>query len=373
MHLFNRKHLIAAACLLALSACRTAVTPTLDTPGTPTADTPGTPTPDSADVATKDNTAEPTELPENVTGPGDFALDPLAGLADRPYTAALSVAFAGTQAGQPVQWTDTMELITRLDPPARALTVMTEGEPDSSGFLAPWSAEVDGITYSRTTEGQCVAAVIPADRIGSDIVELATLLPGVAGAEETGTETIDGVDTAHYAFDQRALGAAEGVDAAGELWIAADNTLVRYTLTVEAGPEYFGEGRAGTITYAYTLSEAQTIEIPEDCPAGLIDIARMPDAASVRELPGATTYRTPSDVAVVAAHYQEQLAGSGWEPTGEPLMTETTALLDYTQGDQQLSILLSVVDDITIVQLVIVPILPVAVPAITPTPSAAPQ
>jgi hypothetical protein len=332
---------------------------------------PTTPAPGTTDGGTDTTGGEGGDTGGSEGGSGDFDLDPLAGLADRPYTATLTVSFDGTRDGAPHQWTDTMTQIVTLDPPARALTVTTDGAASESGAFAPWSAEIDGISYVMDAEGICSASVIPAEMADSEIPDLALLLPAVTGASEAGSETVNGVETTAYTLDAPTIGTPEGTTASGTAWVAADGTLMRYTVTIEGDAAYFGEGREGTITYDYQLSDATEIAIPAECPAGLIDVAHLPDAADLVEEPGATSYTTASDIAAVVAHYQEQLSGSGWEPQGEPLIGETTALLDFVQGDQQLSILITVADGVTHVQLLIIPALEDAPPAGTGEPPTA--
>lgn len=355
------KRLFTGVCLLLiLSACTA----------------PSTAAPDTNGGATTGGAQNTNEAPAGSEGgglqggSGDFDLDPVAGLADRPYTATLTVTFEGTRDGQPHQWADTMTQIVTLDPPARALTVSSEGTASESGAFPAWSAEIDGISYVMDAEGVCTASVIPPEMEGSEIVDLAALLPAVTGAAEAGSETVNGVETTAYTLDAATLGAPEGTTATGTAWVdPADGTLMRYTVSIEGDAAYFGEGRAGTITYDYQLSDpVQTVAVPPECPAGIIDVAHLPDAADLVEEPGSTSYTTASDLAAVVAHYQEQLAGTGWEPMGEPLIGETTALLDFVQGEQQLSILITVVDGVTHVQLVIVPVLENAPPEGTTEP-----
>jgi hypothetical protein len=339
---------LTAACLLILTACTA----------------PNAPAPDTNGGATTGGSDATTESPG-----GSFNLDPVVGLADRAYTATLNVRFEGTEDGAPYQWSDAMTQTVSLDPPAHALTLSSEPAARQSDIYPPWSAEVDGIYYTVFEDGQCFASILPADSPGPlSMITLAAMLPAVTGAQAAGTETVNGVETTAYTLDAAALGAPEGTTASGTAWVAADGTLMRYTLTVEGGPAYFGEGREGTITYDYQLSDAPAVTLPAECPAGLIDLAHLPDAADLVEEPGATSYTTASDIAAVVAHYQEQLSGSGWEPTGEPLISETTALLDFVLGSQQLSILITTADGVTHVQLVIIPALGEGAPEASPTP-----
>jgi hypothetical protein len=153
--------------------------------------------------------------------------------------------------------------------------------------------------------------------------------------------------------------------------VADAGYVVKYILTSQSGAKYFGEGIEGTLTHDYNLTEIDqpaTVGLPEDCPPGLIDAPLMSDAQNVEQLPSVTLYRTTSSLADVLAFYQDQLPGLGWQPSGEPVVTETFGVLELTRGDQQLSVIASSGDNGTAVRLVLGKVESIPDSTITPTP-----
>jgi hypothetical protein len=309
-------------------------------------------------------------------GPGPFNLgDPSAGLAALPaYTATLTVTFDGTRDGQAEQWSRTHILTVSGDPPGRMLSIAASGSPEDAELDGTTMIEMNGAFYERAAAGPCTAN---AALEGGDptLADLAPALPSVIGADEAGTETVNGVEANHYTFDQRALGMEGLAEASGDVWVAADGGyILRYALTEQGDANYFGEGTEGTVTWDYTLdpSAPAAIAIPDDCPAGLIDAPVMDDAQNTQQLPSVTMFETPSDAAAVLAFYSEQLVALGWTLQGEPVVTEVMTLATFLQGDQQLSLIITPTDAGSKVRLLLGDVVPAAqmpgMPGITPTP-----
>jgi hypothetical protein len=329
-------HLLSLLLLLIVGACKTS---------------PGTPPPTEASP-TSAPTEAPTEQPgelnleqELVFGPGSFIYtDPRAGLADLAgYQAELIMAFEGAHNGQPWKWSQTYKLLADNESAARTWTLEKSGDlPDPEPVF---QAEMNGLVYERRGEGECIAAEIQQGDALAERFELASFLTGVIGADEAGSETVNGVAANHYTFDQRALGQQDLTESTGELWVASEGGhLVRYLLTTKAGAEYFGEGIEGTMTLSYELTaptQPVTVELPEGCPPGLVDAPLLPDAANVDNFPGALSYDTSTSLAEAMSFYQEQLPGLGWQPEGDPQSDDTTAYLAYKKDAQTMSVIIT--------------------------------
>lgn len=284
-----------------------------------------------------------------VFGPGTFNYPlPTASLADLPsYKAVLTLSFDGTNAGQPQKWAKTFVMLTIQEPAGRQLTIEKTG--DLADLEPVFMAESDGAAYEVLADQTCFADVIVDGQSLTDIFEPAGFLTGVIGAEEAGSEEVNGIPSMHYIFDERALGETDLAKSTGEMWVASEGGfIVKYLLTTQGSADYFGEGTEGTLTWDYELTDVNTpvtINLPEDCPAGMIDAPQLPDAANLEAYPGLLIYTTTSSVADAAAFYQEQLPTLGWEPTSAPDVFETLAVQDFIQGDQQLSVSVLAEDD----------------------------
>jgi hypothetical protein len=292
-----------------------------------------TPTEEPADYAT------PSPI-EAEHGPGSFnLLTPTEGLADlSSYRATLTLSFEGTFEDQPQQWSKTYVMIANQTPAARQITIDTAGNAAPQVFMA----EVNGTVYERRAGTPCTASAAEAEGAFAERWELAGFLASILGADEAGTETVNGVETNHYTFDEQAHGASGVAESTGEMWVAADGGyLVRYRLVTEGSKEYFGEETEGTVTWEYELSDVNqplTVDVPADCPAGMVDLTVLPDATDVVRVPGLTSFNTVTSIANAAAFYDDQLSSLGGEATTPLSISDSSALLEYTQGDEVTSV-----------------------------------
>jgi hypothetical protein len=139
--------------------------------------------------------------------------------------------------------------------------------------------------------------------------------------------------------------------------IASDGGyIVKYLLRTKGNEDYFGEGIEGTLTWDYELTDINqpiAITLPNDCPAGLVNAPLLPDASNILNMPGVLTYDTSTSLQEITAFYQQEIPDMGWELVGEPTLTDTTALLDFIQGDQAMAILITTGDAGTTVHVVL--------------------
>jgi hypothetical protein len=261
----------------------------------------------------------------------------MGGLSDLPsYRATLTVSFQGTIVEQPADWTRTYTLLVSQDTPARQLTINASDASDGPLMRV----EIDGAFYEWQEGGLCVASVPEAGASPSEVLEPAGFLNSVIGAEEADSETVNGIASMRYTFDESAQAASGIAESTGELWIASEGGyLVRYTLETTAGPFYFGEGIEGTLTWDYQLEDVGSplvIELPSDCPPPLLDLPMLPDAADILEVPGMSSYTTTSNLEETLAFYQEQVSALGGQIVNPPLLMESTAFLGFTLGDRSI-------------------------------------
>ena len=321
-----------------------------------------------------------------VLGPGSFYYpDPRSGLGElSSYKQTLSVTFEGTEKRKTFPWTMTTVMNFSTDHEMRILAFersenIAKGEPTLV-------AEMDGAAYEVGSDGTCFATVLdPANSLAIWLEPIGQL-SGVLGAEEAGHEVLNGIDTDHYTFDERAI-AQDGLNkSTGEIWVASEGGyIVRYHLTTQGDEDYFGDGVEGTFTWDYELTEVNqptTLHLPEDCPPGLVDAPLLQDATSILKVPGFLKYTTASSVKEAAEFYNEQLPSLGWElpsatevPEGvspeeyeqvlesmqalgmsqsvRPEPNATEVFLEYQQEDQALSIIITKEEAVTVVNLLL--------------------
>ena len=290
-----------------------------------------------------------------VFGSGSFNLtDTAGGLSDlSSYKATLVLSFDGTKAGQPQQWSRTYVMLATKEPATRQLTIEKSG--DTSDPDAIFMAEVNGADYERHGEDSCSASAIEAGNSLSDRMEPASFLGGVIGADEAASETVNDISADHYTFDEHALAQQEVTQSTGEMWVASEGGyIVKYVLTTKGDARHFGEGIEGTLTWDYELTDVNqpvTFKLPADCPAGMVDAPLLPDASKVLNLPGALSFHTSTDLEDAVAFYQEQISGLGWTMQDEPVITATTALMNFAQENRTMTVIISVGDTDTKVQI----------------------
>ncbi len=318
--------------------------------------------PQAAGQATATATASAANpVGKRTFGPGSFNLQPATGLADLSgYQATLTMDFKGNEDGKSNPWTETFDLLVGGKPSARALTATFKGNAPATAFIAPWSAAMNGMFYWRADDGSCIGSPIAAqaDPNASPLVpEPADFLPTVIGAQEAGAKTVNGIPAKGYKFDERALGEAGHSQATGEVWVANPGDYVlKYSLTMTGGADYFGEGSDGTLSWTYDVKKAgqpAAIALPKDCPEELVDAPMMDDAQGVQRLPGVTLYTTHSTVAQVAGFYQKQLSAAGWKLHGKPGIGDKAGFLGFKHDTSQLTVLITVGDGGTAVKLML--------------------
>jgi hypothetical protein len=282
------------------------------------------------------------------SGPGNIT-DATAGLADlASYTATLTISFDGTNAAKPSKWTTTSVMLAAKEPAARQLTVATSGDVPNPTTL--FRAETNGATFEKRGEESCVADVIGADPEAAPLLGPAASLAAVIGADSAGSENVNGTPADHFTFDERAILETGRSTSKGEAWVATSGGyVVKYLLTSKAGPEFFGDGIEGTISYDYELTAVNqpvTMSLPDDCPPGLVGAPQLPDAANVDSQPGLLSYDTATAPADVVTFYQTELATAGWTSSDDATIDDTSATIEFTQGSATL-VLTAVVDGAT--------------------------
>jgi hypothetical protein len=328
-------------------------------------------------------------------GSGAFNLaEPKVGLSDlSSYQATLILSFNGTSAGQPQAWSKTYVMLADQKAATRQLTIDTAGDVSGDATSAATSAatgtapaqvfmaEVNGTQYQRQGQDACTALVADKNNSLAENWEPAGFLSSAIGADAAGTDIVNGVAVNHYTFDERALGPQASTQSKGELWVATDGGyLVKYSLTTTGKADYFGDNSEGTLTWDYELTNVNqpvAIKLPADCPAGSVNAPLLPDSTDEVNQPGLLSYSSVTSVADAVAFYQTKLPTLGWQLHTEAYSTTDAALLDLSNGDQGMLVIITAADGKTTVQITLgaAPVgtnVPTTVPSTTPKPTRTP-
>ena len=259
------------------------------------------------------------------------------------YSATLSVSFEGTRDGQPSTWTKTYTRQTNTTPAVSELTVDSTGDLTDVGRVV--QIDTAGVSYDKLGNSPCTENVTADGSPLPEVFQPAAALTGVIGADSAGPDTVDGTATAHYTFNEKALGLDGRATSVGALWVdATGGYVVKYDVTTAAKNEYFGPGIEGKVTFRYALTgvnQPTAMTLPPDCPPGLVDVQPLPDATDVTSTPGLLSFTTATTATDATAFYSGEIPKSGWTLVADPAITDTSTELDFAQGSATLTVLIS--------------------------------
>ena len=298
------------------------------------------------------NTKLPAAGTQNPSsGPGNKNLpDPSVGLDSlNAYQARLTIGFTGTQAGSSSQWTNVYSLAVEPSRGTRLMSISSTGLPADSSLDGWVAGSYAGLLIERPgTEAPCEARKNESNSSVTGI-ELSHLLPPVTGATDAGMQDLQGLTTQHFTFGLGAVKFPGKGKVNGEMWLAASGGyVVRYSLSADGGPDLFGQDMQGVMTWEYQLSDINgnlQIDLPEDCPPGLIDAPLMDGAQIMTDQPGVQEFEVASDVNGVMNFYQEKLAALGYTLQEEPMPDEAIGQLTFTKAGLVLNVLVEKVTD----------------------------
>jgi hypothetical protein len=175
-----------------------------------------------------------------------------------------------------------------------------------------------------------------------------SMLGSVSDAQYVGTDTVNGIKAKHYKYNEKSANLFGAAKVSGEIWVAVDGGfVVKETVNWSGAAGLFGAGSKskGDGKWSWELSNVNqpiTITPPENCGGAAADIPVMKDATDKTSVGDTIMYKTASSVADVVEFYKQQMPAKGWSLEGEPEVTEESATMQFTQGDQTAQVMLSV-------------------------------
>jgi hypothetical protein len=312
-------------------------------------------TPSAAPVATEQIAeptvkAEPTAAPEPTAVDGDLTLGSRDfGLGKlKRYQVSWKADWETTKDGKTEQalWDWRQEYTA--DPPAvHAAWKGTGASGKEPGSLEIWE---NGSTASFVTidpEGKksCSSLWSPMQRTIPGKVFSPSLLGSLSGAKYAGTETINGILSNHYKYDEKAANRTDLGKVSGEIWVAADGGyVVKDTVSWEGGAVPFGAdipaGESGKGGWTWELTDPNvTFTIP---PAAVCDSATdglpMISGGYQKTVTGDVMIYLTQSKASVLAFYQKELAVGGWQQSGEPTSKDGVTTAEFTKDGQKAAV-----------------------------------
>ena len=301
---------------------------------------------------------EPTAAAEPTAVGGDLNLDSRdAGLENlKSYRVAWKADWETTKDGKTEQanWDWLLEATTD---PVGSLTVW-KGADASGSAPGSWEHWEDGSNagyVSIDADGKKTCASLwnaryfsPAKRNVSSIPGLFFLprmLGSLSGAKYAGTETVNGIQSNHYTYDEKAANRTDLGKVSGDIWVAADGGyVVKDTVSWEGGAGPFegstAAGESGHGSWTWELTE----------PNGAITIPPLAGCDSATNglpvIEGAYQKIVTGDVMAYQAYhgetavpfYQQQMPAAGWKQSGEPTSKDGVATVEFTKDGRKATV-----------------------------------
>jgi hypothetical protein len=355
--------LMAVLLLLALAACggsKTASAPTTEPAAAPTqASEQAKPTavPQTSEQAAEPTEAvEPTVAPEPTPAPeeADLSLsDRATGLDQlKSYRVSWKADWENTKDGKTTQasW-EWLEEYTS-EPEALHYTWKSTEDGADKGSMEIWQIGATMYMLSTDDAGKTQCTPISSSDQESGLEKGAfspSMLGSLSDARYAGRETVNGIATKHYKYDEKSSGLAGFGKVSGETWVADDGGyVVKDVMNWEGGAGLFGAGTAagdsGKGKWEWELKDPNgsfTITPPEGCESATSGLPILPDATQKNTMGDLTMYQTATKAADALAFYQKEMAAAGWQQKGEPTSTEGFTGVEFTKGKQTASITIS--------------------------------
>jgi hypothetical protein len=282
---------------------------------------------------------KPAEVPVQ-SGPG-LLPDPAVGLAEvKSYHAVFQQDVSGDLDGSPFERHTRIEL-TRFSGQADFTREILGSQEVPTYFRAIMTGQAAYRWNNPVESCQGEAGTLQP----GEILEPAGLLLPVMNTTKVGTETVNGIASGHYHFDESALAlAAPKPSISGDVWLAEPGGyVVKYLMNASQPSQLTGKGMEVGQALSYELSQVEAVEalpLPAGCMAVPVDIPAMPEATDVVRASGMMEYGSAASAAEVVDFYYQKLDPLGWsaareEPTGE--LKLPLGLL-FIKGDLNLSI-----------------------------------
>ena len=270
------------------------------------------------------------------------------------YQFAMNMTFNGTDTdGNTIDQTMNFTIIHTENPQATTMTMSGMGlQGMEEGFDNMNITQIGDTTYMIMAEIGCMTLPSTGDDMFAENPMANMLddavLDDLDNATYEGQETINGVNTHHYSFDESNMPDADEVEwVDGHIYLAVDGGyLVRMIMNGEGVMDMSETGGDnGELYLEINLTDVnQPIEItvPADCETtegGSSEYPMMEDAFEVSSFPGLVSYKTAATPEDVVAFYEQALPTAGWEYLADSSFSAGgNSMLNYQQDGENLSL-----------------------------------
>ena len=304
---------------------------------------------------------EETAASDTEAAPPALEVNSLAGEPDFPaYRMTMDIVLTSPdESGQDVTQKITADILRTANPNATSMNMQFEGMEGADEFGDTTFIQTEEASYMMIPGMGCISAGEgeTAENPFADLADTSAFLKEVGNADYAGEETINGVKTLHYTFDQTAFtqGDADVEWAEGHVYIAKDGGyMVRFVMDGKGdlGEAIAGEDQPGTIHMELNIEpidEPVTIEIPAECEGGAAESEYpvLEDAAQFTMFGGIVSYVTQTPFDDILSFYDSELAAEGWvkDEAGSFIVENSSAIISYTKDGKTLNITIGTDDD----------------------------
>ncbi|GAB4495728.1 MAG: hypothetical protein OHK0052_03960 [Anaerolineales bacterium] len=270
------------------------------------------PTPETAaPVAGGDSESAPVTRLENING----GLDTF-----ESYRAVIQISYSGTDTNGQAQ-TGSMEMVQEYIRATGdqhiAIKNVNSTTPDQNGDIEFYM--VDNVFYmiSAMDGGGCFSfgsdEGMPDDSPMDNVTDVFNNMENLELVARN--ETVNGIATDHYKFNESAIMTSGIEKASGEVWLAREGGyVVKMTVETTGIIEMF-EGN-GTANWSYEVTEINKLSeivVPESCSGqGAAEYPVPENASNQTFLGNFVSFESPDSPAVLAAFYKEKMPEQGW-------------------------------------------------------------
>ncbi len=264
----------------------------------------------------------------------------------------------------------TADIVYGTNPDAMSMNISMEGVEGAEEFGSMSMVQLDGTSYMVVPGLGCINAPVDdsTDNPFADLTNSDQVLEGVNNANFVGEETINGVNTLHYTFDETNLTPEEAQDiewVEGHIYLAKDGDyMVRFVMEGEGGMDQFGTGedQFGTMRMEYDIAPidgAVSVEIPAECANSGADNSPYPildDASEYSSFGGLISYMTAVPLDEAATFYDDGLAADGWtKDEGAGMYVEGSLVnATYTRDGESINVMISADEDAGMISVLII-------------------
>lgn len=262
--------------------------------------------------------------------------------------------------GDSSQSSGTMTINTSriLEPPATSVEMMVSGnfaeESEALGENLTLSfIEVGDTSYSIVPGLGCVSGMGGAELADEfdTAFDADDLTDELNNPEYVGEETINGVATHHYRFDETNITQENGElrDVRGDIFISQEHQYVVRMVVDGVGDmgddDQPSEGNIHFELNVLDVDQSFTIDVPAECDSAAAEFPVMEGASELTTFAGLTTYSVNATLEDVVAFYEEEMALRGYESSEDSFFTEGTALMTFVaEGQPTVSVTLGTED-----------------------------